>query len=354
MKKLNRNVDGITLIALVISIIIMLILAGVSIGMITGENGLFGQTKKAVKSYDTASEMEALSLSVVNYNITNNEADKLGEKLSKMSTITGDWKNVIVGENTYKDGWYLVEKDNEITGYGKAKLNWLINYDTGEIIELKDGEYTIASANASGAIVDETLKLNIDPSNMQDESQWGDGIKFVGNSGSSESGVKETEIKFDGVDDFLELENVEIEESDGFTFEFYVKNYENEIYPLEKTILDKNDKNYSNYINNFRTILGEKSFRCCFSSKQSKSDKADVGAKGEHWLYFNEIGWSNSENFNYMTIKVDFINNIVKLYSNGKPIVATTCDHEYLRGASILDNKIPFTIGLMVDGTRRK
>ena len=73
MKKINRNIKGITLIALVISIIVMLILAGVSIGMLTGENGLFEETKKTVKSYDTASEIETLSISVLNYNITNNE-----------------------------------------------------------------------------------------------------------------------------------------------------------------------------------------------------------------------------------------------------------------------------------------
>ena len=42
MKKLRRkeNDKGITLIALVITIIVLLILAGVSIAMLTGENGI--------------------------------------------------------------------------------------------------------------------------------------------------------------------------------------------------------------------------------------------------------------------------------------------------------------------------
>ena len=42
----NRN-SGITLIALVITIVVLLILAGVSISMLTGENGILTQAVKA-------------------------------------------------------------------------------------------------------------------------------------------------------------------------------------------------------------------------------------------------------------------------------------------------------------------
>ena len=120
MKKINRNIKGITLIALVISIIVMLILAGVSIGMLTGENGLFEETKKTVKSYDTASEIETLSISVLNYNITNNEADKLGEKLSKKNVSNPDWHMIIDEENTYADGWYFVKQGYDLPNRSKA------------------------------------------------------------------------------------------------------------------------------------------------------------------------------------------------------------------------------------------
>ena len=44
--KLRKN-TGITLIALVITIIILLILAGVSIAMLTGNNGILTQAKNA-------------------------------------------------------------------------------------------------------------------------------------------------------------------------------------------------------------------------------------------------------------------------------------------------------------------
>ena len=44
-----RNQKGITLIALVITIIVLLILAGVSIAMLTGNNGILTQANKSNK-----------------------------------------------------------------------------------------------------------------------------------------------------------------------------------------------------------------------------------------------------------------------------------------------------------------
>ena len=47
----NRQEKGITLIALVITIIVLLILAGVTINVILGENGLISITKNAGEEY---------------------------------------------------------------------------------------------------------------------------------------------------------------------------------------------------------------------------------------------------------------------------------------------------------------
>ena len=45
--KLRMSMKGITLIALVVTIVVLLILAGVSISMLTGENGIITQAKKS-------------------------------------------------------------------------------------------------------------------------------------------------------------------------------------------------------------------------------------------------------------------------------------------------------------------
>ena len=47
LKKLSKKINGITIIALIITIIVLLILAGVSIAMLTGQNGILTQAQNA-------------------------------------------------------------------------------------------------------------------------------------------------------------------------------------------------------------------------------------------------------------------------------------------------------------------
>ena len=58
MKRTNEK--GITLIALVLTIIVLLILVGVSISMLTGDNGILGQATNAKEQTEISSEKEAI------------------------------------------------------------------------------------------------------------------------------------------------------------------------------------------------------------------------------------------------------------------------------------------------------
>ena len=60
-----RNNKGITLIALVITIIVLLVLAGVSIAMVTGQNGILNQASRAGAQTQVAEakEMAGMDLS---------------------------------------------------------------------------------------------------------------------------------------------------------------------------------------------------------------------------------------------------------------------------------------------------
>lgn len=60
-----RKEKGITLIALVVTIVVLLILAGVSISMLTGENGIVTQASKANEETTIAREQEQVDLAVV-------------------------------------------------------------------------------------------------------------------------------------------------------------------------------------------------------------------------------------------------------------------------------------------------
>ena len=82
-KRLEKNF-GITLIALIITIIVLLILSGVAIATLTGENGLFARAKQA-KQTQTESEMkEKLNLSIQELQV-----EKLTE--ATLDDITQEW-----------------------------------------------------------------------------------------------------------------------------------------------------------------------------------------------------------------------------------------------------------------------
>ena len=59
-----RNQKGITLIALVITIIVLLILAGVSIAMLTGKNGILTQANNAKAETTKAEAIEKINMSL--------------------------------------------------------------------------------------------------------------------------------------------------------------------------------------------------------------------------------------------------------------------------------------------------
>ena len=62
MKKGIKQTKGITLIALVITIIILLILAGISIAMLTGQNGLLTKALKAKEEHLISQYKEEINL----------------------------------------------------------------------------------------------------------------------------------------------------------------------------------------------------------------------------------------------------------------------------------------------------
>ena len=61
-----KNTKGITLIALVITIVIMIILAGVTIAMLTGENGIVNKANKANSKNNEQAAKEILNLKITN------------------------------------------------------------------------------------------------------------------------------------------------------------------------------------------------------------------------------------------------------------------------------------------------
>ena len=75
MKGQKKKQSGITLIALVISIIVMSILAGVSLNATIGENGIVTQAQEAVLQQRIASQLEELNLELAKLNVDTISSD---------------------------------------------------------------------------------------------------------------------------------------------------------------------------------------------------------------------------------------------------------------------------------------
>ena len=99
----STNAHGITLIALVITIIILLILAGVVLNLTLGEHGIFKKAEQAGKSYDEAGAREKLELALVDLQTqkiidsTYNETTYIDNYLTKKH-MTVDGNIVTVGK----------------------------------------------------------------------------------------------------------------------------------------------------------------------------------------------------------------------------------------------------------------
>ena len=126
-KILKRGEKGITLIALVITIIVLLILAGVSIAMLTGENGILIQAQRAKNETENAQAQEENILdsyeqyinintgitlqSITGYETTNTIAqDSLGNKV----VVPAGFK-VINPEASVEDGLVIEDVNHEDT-----------------------------------------------------------------------------------------------------------------------------------------------------------------------------------------------------------------------------------------------
>ena len=143
MQKMKKE-QGITLLALVITIIILLILAGITISAITGENGIIGNAGQAKEETEIANEKEIVEKATVqamgNNKYGNIEESELQEQLDKETkegetevSDVGDEFEVVFHESKR---YYTVDKDGNVEGA------YEIIEDThpGDITVRKDGE----------------------------------------------------------------------------------------------------------------------------------------------------------------------------------------------------------------------
>ena len=153
------SMKGITLIALVVTIVVLLILAAVSIGMLTGENGIIKQASESKELTRAGNVIEIRDLWRTN--------NKIGETTNEYKTLESLLKEI--GPSGEK---ILTEEEvNQIKETGKVKIaDKIIDFGT-EMSYLTDA--VILTVNTSS---DNCIYFSVD-SDSEFEIDFGDGVK---------------------------------------------------------------------------------------------------------------------------------------------------------------------------------
>ena len=149
---------GITLVALVITIIVLMILAGISLSFVLGDNGILKKAQETADAYKNASQSEQQTLqNIENYLYGENGGNNTGDNTTGGGGSTTDASNSIsyVGYYADSDGDRIVDgiiyADLAIGGSGSwsSEYNAPSGYEYPKVTEgLKS--YSVSSENHTG------------------------------------------------------------------------------------------------------------------------------------------------------------------------------------------------------------
>ena len=200
---------GITLIALVITIIVLLILAGVTIAMVVGDNGILTRARQAKSETETAEFVEKVQVAAVGSLNTDGKVD--------LDNLKNELKKIDI-ETDAEEFPVIVEKNDEK----------LFIYDDGEVVKDSSDEYI-----KNGLMVAYDGINNTGNGHDDKVTTWKD-LSGNGNDGilKGDPTWEEDHLKFDGTDDWVDIGKMNY---DNVTLETVVK---------------------SNNISDWKTIMG--------------------------------------------------------------------------------------------------
>ncbi len=150
MKILQRNKQkGITLIALVVTIVILIILAGVAINLTVGENGIFNKAKFAKEKYTNEEYAEQEQLNEIYAYL--NEDSKLPEntKDTDMGTqvkLPSEWYSTTAAYVSTEDG-------KTVTKEVKTASVIAVATGSGETVPVPAGFYYVGGNKVTGVVI---------------------------------------------------------------------------------------------------------------------------------------------------------------------------------------------------------
>ena len=162
MKKNFKNEKAITLIALVITIIVLLILAGISIATLTGNNGLLSKATSAKEETKKAEYKESLELIGAGLQIDKRRENWSTEVFMEKykEAIEKDKKFEVEEENnkikvTTKEGYVFYVEEEKVEFGGKEELttkpeSLASKVEVGDYVAYKAGTHSYTSEKGTG------------------------------------------------------------------------------------------------------------------------------------------------------------------------------------------------------------
>lgn len=191
----TKENKGITLIALVLTIIVLLILTGISISMLSGENGILNRAQEAKEKTEIASQTEKVRLAVL-ATYTQGNQSTLDEEILK-NELNKQFKNIKTEKNN--DGSFYVTLENGQEYYIDESGNI---YDNVTVINTADELKKFRDKVNSGNTFENSyiyLKTDI---NLDINEIWVPIGVYDQNATSSRDGIKSSENKpFSGIFD---------------------------------------------------------------------------------------------------------------------------------------------------------
>ena len=132
-----RKESGITLVALVVTIVVLLILAGVTINLVVGQNGLINKAKEAAQKTEEAKENEEENLGIIlNYIKKSSGVSASGITKDDIGKIVTNYKENEEWEIFYSDNEnvYLIKKERD----EMAELNSKMANYNGTKVDFSD------------------------------------------------------------------------------------------------------------------------------------------------------------------------------------------------------------------------
>ena len=147
-----KNKNGITLIALIITIIVMLILVGVTLNMVLDENGIIAEAKKAKEKMEGAAQAETLQTSVLGAIGADGKIDF--SKLDGYEGATETYHGRTTGTYIINGRVYTVDENGNVTD-----ITELAKYLLGEDLQ---GRYLLNVEKLDAGEEDENAIISVD------------------------------------------------------------------------------------------------------------------------------------------------------------------------------------------------